>query len=104
MAVMRIYWTIKSIPELAGLPPDQQRRLWREGYWQAFRHWSMWVSLAAVGLGAGIGSYLGPLSGLQVVGAALGGAIGSFPASIVSTELVRRHLRARASREGDRQT
>jgi hypothetical protein len=94
---MRLYWSIKHIPELAGLPADEQRRLWRDNYMEAFRHWQMWASLAITGVGAIVGSLLGAWVGWQIVGGAIGAALGAVPHSIVSTELVRRRLRTMTS-------
>jgi len=100
---MRIYWTLKSIPELAELPPDQRRRRWREAYLEAFHYWPMWAATVAVALGAGLGSYLGSLAGWQLAGGVVGAAVGSFPASVVMTEMVRHHLRVTSSHGvGDR--
>jgi hypothetical protein len=100
---MRLYWSIKHIPELAGLPADEQGRLWRQGYFEAFRDWQMWASLAVVGAGAAVGSLLGASVGWQIVGGAVGGAIGALPHAFVSTELVRRRLRAMTSSARDPQ-
>jgi len=98
---MRVYWTIKQIPELAGVSADERRRLWRQGYFEAFRDWQMWASLAVTGVGAAVGSLLGGLVGWQIVGAAIGAALGTIPHAIVSTELVRRRLRTRTSSADD---
>jgi hypothetical protein len=98
---MRMYWTIKRIPELAGLPPQEQRRLWRDGYSEAHRHWQTWASLAITGVGAAVGLYLGGLVGWKFVGSAIGAALGAVPHAIVSTELARRHLRTRTSSADD---
>jgi hypothetical protein len=94
---MRLYWTIKQIPELAGLPADEQRRLWREGYLETLGQWQMWASLAITGAGAVVGLYLGALVGWQIVGSAMGAALGAVPHAFVSTELVRRRLRTMTS-------
>ena len=96
-----LYWSIKRIPELAGLPAHEQRRLWQDGYMESFHHWQMWASLAVTGVGAAVGLYLGDLVGWRFVGAGIGGALGAIPHAIVSTVLVRRRLRTMRSSAGD---
>jgi hypothetical protein len=93
-AAMRICWTYKSIPELAGLPAEQQRRLWREAHWKCFESWQMWMVPALYGLGGGLGSYFGLEAGWHIVGGVVGVTIIAIPASLISTAPVRRRLRA----------
>ncbi|HEX3872487.1 MAG TPA: hypothetical protein VHV77_18710 [Pirellulales bacterium] len=45
---MRFYWTASTIPELAGLPPDEQKRLWKICNRLTFRHWQVWLVLILV--------------------------------------------------------
>jgi hypothetical protein len=47
---MQLYWGLKSIPELSGLPPAERRRVWRAGHWKAYRHWQTWAAMAGAGL------------------------------------------------------
>src|SRR5499426_4455050 len=96
-----LYWSIKRIPELAGLPAHEQRRLWQDGYMESFHHWQMWASLAVTGVGAVVGLWPGDLVGWRFVGAGIGGALGAVPHAVVSTELVRRRLRTMRSSAGD---
>lgn len=35
---MALYWRMKSIPELAGLPRNERRRAWRDAYLRAHRN------------------------------------------------------------------
>jgi hypothetical protein len=42
---MRIYWSLNSIPELAGLTKAQKRAIWREACWHSIGHWQWWVGL-----------------------------------------------------------
>ena len=37
-ATMQIYWSLNSIPELAGLASAERRRVWRTDCWKAYRH------------------------------------------------------------------
>lgn len=50
-----IYWTVKSIPELAALPTHERRELLRKTLWKAWLHWQTWAALAV--------SWLLPYSG-----------------------------------------
>jgi hypothetical protein len=47
---MQIYWTLKSIPELSGLPSDEERRsVWRDAQRKMTRRsWQCWVSLVGI--------------------------------------------------------
>jgi hypothetical protein len=42
---VKIYPTIKSIPELSGLPKDIRRSAWRACFWKAFQHWQVWLAI-----------------------------------------------------------
>ena len=42
---MKIYLTIKSIPELSGLPKDIRLSAWCACFWKAFQHWQVWLAL-----------------------------------------------------------
>ncbi len=45
---MPIYWTKKSVPELANLSKEERERVWNATQGKAFRHWQMWLVLAVV--------------------------------------------------------
>lgn len=76
---MRIYWTLKSIPELSHLSSRERRKRWRSVYRSAFRHLETWSGLALVGILGGVGShFFGPVGA-----AALAGAGGLFYGQIV---------------------
>ena len=58
---MNIYWSLKSIPELADLSKDERKRVWAAMTGKSFKsipeplgHWQYWVAL----LGAGLVLYL----------------------------------------------
>lgn len=56
---MRIYLTLKSIPELTPLPPNERRLAWYACSKATFRHWQTWAGAAAGGLvSLGIGYLL----------------------------------------------
>ena len=41
---MRIYWTKKSVPELAGLSKQQRDEVWNATRWKHLRHWQFWAA------------------------------------------------------------
>ncbi len=47
-APMKIYWTIKSIPELSNLPDEERRRIWRRCWAKASGNWKTWIELCAL--------------------------------------------------------
>jgi hypothetical protein len=44
---MAIYWSFRSVPELARFSRAERNRLWRRCSGQVFRHWQMWIAIAA---------------------------------------------------------
>lgn len=91
---MPIYWSLKSIPELAGLAPAERRRVWRTDCWHAYRHWQVWASLAVAGLASVAGAYLGSLAAFQNIGMVIGAAFGGFIHGQVMAEFARPYLGA----------
>jgi len=75
---MAIYMTLKNIPELARLSPEERLRVWRQGRRRARRHWQTWIGWTACGVCGGLGTHLGGLHGSPVLGAAIGGGLGGF--------------------------
>jgi hypothetical protein len=94
---MQIYWSLKSIPELSGLPRAERGRRWRAAYRKTFRHWQTWVSLLALGLCSVLGEYLGSLTGSQFIGSVVGAGVGGLIYGQVATELARPYLRSLSS-------
>ena len=45
---MRIYWNIKSVPELAGLSKQEREQVLKAFRSKAFRHWQTWVAFVAL--------------------------------------------------------
>jgi hypothetical protein len=43
---MKIYWSPKSIPELADLPGKERRAIWRAGFGYSIRHLRTWVGFS----------------------------------------------------------
>jgi hypothetical protein len=86
--LMQIYWTLKSIPELSGLPLKERMRVWRAAHWKITRHWQYWASLVGIGLGVEIGQHI-----YARLGSFIGGVVGVFIFSQVSIHLVRPYIR-----------
>jgi hypothetical protein len=100
---MKVYWSLRSIPELSDLPHAERRRLWRECWWKVLDHWQVWVVYfvgclgifggmfvaawlsLAVGLGWGVGLLLVSL---------VWGSVFPFLLNQVSIPLARPYLRA----------
>jgi hypothetical protein len=56
---MKIYWTLKSIPELAELTPAERTVVWHACKPRAWRHWQTWLGailavIISIVLGAGV--------------------------------------------------
>lgn len=93
---MQIYWTLKSIPELAQLPASQRRRVWCSAYWRAFRDWRMQAAMFVTGLCAGIGFVAGHALDWPIVSGLIGSAIGGFLSGQIVVDLVRSYVPAQA--------
>ena len=89
MALMQIYWTRKSIPELSGLPLAERMRVWRAVHRKTMRHWQFWASLAGAGLCAEIGVHI-----YDRIGGIIGDIVGLFIFWQVATHLARPYIRA----------
>lgn len=55
--LMKIYFTLKSIPELSSLPRDKRLYLWRKYYPKVFKHLSIRISLFVMSITMLIGFY-----------------------------------------------
>ena len=88
---MKVYWSIKEIPELANLTPEQQKQAWRACYKKyALKSWPSWVLLGVMALLIVVcGHFFGP-----IVGAAIGGGVGGGLWGVAITEALRPHLKA----------
>ena len=84
---MRIYWTLKSIPELQSVPKAERGRIWRRGYVKSFRHWQTWVGLLLAALCAGVGIAVG-----GIWGGGIGGGFGGFLFSQIVIPVTRPYL------------
>ena len=45
---MRLYWSLKTVPEFQALPADERLVVARQSAKLATRTWQLWASLAAV--------------------------------------------------------
>ena len=95
---MQFYWSLKSIPELAGLPRAERGRRWRAVSWKTFRHWQTWASSAGLALSSALGVYLAvlinPSTTSLIIGGAIAGGLGSFVYGQVITAMARPYLRS----------
>jgi hypothetical protein len=111
LSPMHIYWSRKSIPELAGLPRPQRRRAWRSSCWKAYRHWQVWLGLfvcfLCTVLGCAIGDsfisngpliindrFVWPSRVPLYIGALIGSVIGTFIFLQVLSREMRPYLRS----------
>jgi hypothetical protein len=106
---MTMYWTLRSIPELADLPASQRQRLWRTCYVYGFRHWQTWLGLLLCSACISIGVFASILLSrtmppdqlfiwLSIVPGGLGGGIGvSIHTHVIAHQLrpYLRHYRAK---------
>jgi hypothetical protein len=90
---MTIFWTLKSIPELASLPARDRRVYWRRAYRRSWRHWQTWASLLACAICAGLGSGLGAFLVHPIVGATIGGNVGGFVFAQTTVRVARLHYK-----------
>jgi hypothetical protein len=76
---MPIYWSYKSIPELASLSDVEREDIWHAASSRAHRRWETWASAIVIALiaagGAKLGLSLDHLYIGTIAGAALGGLV-----------------------------
>lgn len=65
---MSIYWSLKTVPELAALSRKERDRLWRSIYLETFFHWPTWLALLFLIMLQGIGRYIGNWYGHPIIG------------------------------------
>lgn len=87
---MKIYWTLKSIPELKNLPLRERGRRWRRAYRSVFLHWESWGGMVLCGVCAGAGShFFGMTGGILMAG------MGGFLYGQIATYVVMKYYRHR---------
>jgi len=85
---MKIYWTLRNIPELSSVTAQERKRRWKQAYRSTFHHWETWVGLILSSVFGGIGAYYH-----QSLGTLIGGFIGGFVYSQVSIWVARKYYR-----------
>lgn len=95
---MKIYWTLKSVPELAELPAADRREIWQHCYWGNFKDYRQWLALATLGLFVYFGSDLGRQLGWKFADGVIGAAIGGLVFGQVSILLALPNIRAELTR------
>ena len=102
---MKIYWTTRSIPELAEVPAGERELVRRTTFWRAFRHWQTWLALfsyyASVFVGISLGAHWGQgrlLPFLLIAGAVTG--IGWLVFAQVVIGYMRPYIRSYLQRSG----
>jgi len=88
---VKIYWTLKSIPELRSEPWRERGRRWRRAYSKCFGHFVTWAALLLLAFGRGLGSYYGEKIDSGMLGGVLGAAIGGFLFGQVIIAFARKH-------------
>jgi hypothetical protein len=72
----RIYWTLKSIPELSHLSWGELTPAWLRVRRHIHRHWEAWVGFVGMVACVGVGAYIGAVFDYFVAGAIAGVIIG----------------------------
>lgn len=90
---MKIYWTLKQIPELSSLSFQERGKRWRKAYKKSFRHWETWLGLICCGLCAAAGAWGGDVLNIRLLGGGIGGAVGGLFLSQVILSVVLQHYR-----------
>jgi hypothetical protein len=100
-----VYWTTGFIPELASLPVEERRRVWRKCKSQAFRHWESWAAsvvfaLCVVGGPMLTGLVIWPqVHGSAFLGVLAGAPIGGVIFGQVRASMARPYIRAELQSE-----
>lgn len=90
---MTIFWTLRSIPELANQPASERRVNWRRASHRSWRHWQTWAGLLVCAICAGVGAGLGAFAAHRIVGAIIGGGVGGFVFGQTIVRVARSHYR-----------
>ncbi|ADU72663.1 hypothetical protein [Pantoea sp. At-9b] len=87
---MKIYWTLRSIPELSQLSSKECGKRWNDIYTSTFRHWETWTGLLLCALLSGAGVKLFGFPGVIAMG-----AIGGFVYGQIVIHVARKYYRQR---------
>lgn len=75
---MKIYWSYEKIPMLASLSSTERNAVIKKINALAMKHWEWWTALFLALVVTGTGAYLGGKGVSGVIGAGIGGGLGSF--------------------------
>ncbi len=75
---MKLYWSLKNIPELSYLSAQQKQMLWQKSSTKIFRSWYGWLGLLACFLCTSFGNFVGQFFDVSSLGSAVGGGVGGF--------------------------
>ena len=90
---MKIYWSIKRIPEIAALPAQERKARWVAAFSRTRQNWKAWLALLACAAIGGLGALAGRELGIGVGGALVGGALGGFVLWQLLVAITRKHSR-----------
>jgi hypothetical protein len=100
---MKLYFSIKSIPELANLPEEKQKEVWRKCSGKYWQHWQTWfatlVLCACFALGQAVGMRFGGIP-WRILCVFIGSFIGGVILNQTITSVVRSHIREYLSSYG----
>ncbi len=88
---MKVYWSLKSIPEISQLSSKERLAAWRRVYWITYRHWPTWVGFFACAGCLLSGHWLGERLGHSVLGVVAGGGLGAWVSAQFSIYVARRN-------------
>jgi hypothetical protein len=93
---MKLYWSLKSIPELADLPKEKRMEVWRACHPKDIKHWQTWISFGFLGICVFLGMAFGKFY-IRIIGQTIGGIIALWIWFIIfwqiKVSVVRPHIR-----------
>jgi hypothetical protein len=93
---MKLYFSLKSMPELANLPEEKQKEVWQKCSGNYWHHWQTWVATlvlcACFILGENIGMRFGGIY-WQIICTVIGCYIGGVILNQTITSMVRTNIR-----------
>ena len=92
-SAMKIYWSLKSIPELKNVSFGERIRRWQRAYSYSLRHMITWLAILLYGLCIALGGLCGQQLGSVFVGLFLGVAVGELVCNPLKIAVVRRRYR-----------
>ena len=88
-----VFWTLRSIPELANLPARERGVRWRRAYRHSWRHWQTWAGLITCAVCAALGVRFGVFAAHPIIGGLIGSSVGGFVFGQTTVRVVRFHYR-----------